>query len=174
LRDAETEVRKPPKLYGKEKWAVLADMPLEIGIGKLIGMKVIRAPPPTFTASDYEERARKTLALLREFDGVYVHIKGPDLFGHDGDAVGKRKSVEDIDRFFFKPLLKKLGLNNTRVAVTADHSTPCELKAHSNTPVPFLIAGNGVSEQGVLKFGEKECRKKGVKPGPWLMRQLLS
>lgn len=174
LRDAETEIRRPPKLYGKEKWAILADMPLEIGIGKLIGMKVIRAPPPTFTASDYEGRARKTLALLKKFDGVYVHIKGPDLFGHDGDAVGKRKSVDDIDRFFFKPLLKKLDLSSTRVAVTADHSTPCELKAHSNNPVPFLITGAGVFEKGVSKFGEKECMKNGVKPGPWLMRQLLS
>ncbi|NYZ75547.1 phosphoglycerate mutase, partial [Candidatus Micrarchaeota archaeon] len=174
LRDAETEIRRPPKLYGKEKWAILADMPLEIGIGKLIGMKVIRASPPTFTASDYEGRAKKTLALLKKFDGVYVHIKGPDLFGHDGDAAGKRKSVDDIDRFFFKPLLKKLDLSSTRVAVTADHSTPCELKAHSNNPVPFLIAGAGVFEKGVSKFGETECMKNGVKPGPWLMRQLLS
>lgn len=174
LRDAETRIRKPPNLHAKEKWAVLADMPLEVGIGGLVGMKVIHAPPPTFTASDYTERARKTLALLQEFDGVYVHIKGPDLFGHDGDAKGKKKSIEDIDRFFFKPLLKKLDLSNTRVAVTADHSTPCELKAHSNDPVPFLVAGANISEKGVKKFGETECLKKGVKPGPWLMRLLLS
>lgn len=174
LRDAETEIRVPPKLYGKQKWAVLADMPLEIGIGKLIGMNVIHAPPPTFTASDYAGRAKKTLALLKKFDGVYVHIKGPDLFGHDGDTNGKTKSVEDIDRFFFKPLLKKLDLSKTRIAVTADHSTPCEIKAHSSDPVPFLIAGAGFFEKGVAKFGEKECLKKGVKPGPWLMRQLLS
>ncbi|MEW5955389.1 MAG: alkaline phosphatase family protein [Candidatus Micrarchaeota archaeon] len=174
LRDAETEVRRPPTLYGREKWAVLADMPLEIGIGKLIGMNVIHAPPPTFTASDYATRAGKTLALLKKFDGVYVHIKGPDLFGHDGDATGKMKSIEDIDRFFFAPLLKKLNLTKTRMAVTADHSTPCKIKAHSSDPVPFLTAGAGVFGKGVSKFGESACRKKGVKQGPWLMHQLLS
>ena len=174
FRDAETEIRAPPRVYGFNKWAVLADMPLEIGIGKLLGMKVVRIPLPTFSAADYRKRAEKTIAVLKKFGGVYVHIKGPDLFGHDGDAVGKKKSVEDIDRFFFGPLLKKLELDDARIAVTADHSTPCELKAHSADPVPFLIMGKGIAEKGSSKFGECDCRKGGIKPAKTLMAELFS
>jgi len=31
---------------------------------------------------------------------IYVHIKGPDEFGHDGDALGKKQNIEKIDSDF--------------------------------------------------------------------------
>ena len=78
------------KKYGR-KWALLADMPLEIGIGELAGMSLVHLPLPTFTAADYKIRLEKTLAALKKFDCLYIHIKGPDLFGHDGDYLGKKQ-----------------------------------------------------------------------------------
>ncbi len=169
LRDAETHLRKPPDIYGKMRWAFLADMPLEVGITKLVGMTVVRLPLPTFGASDYPIRARKTLEALKKFDGVYVHLKGPDLFAHDGDAIGKLGSIEEIDEFYFGNLLKKLDLNEVRVAVTGDHSTPCDMKAHSADSVPYLITGLG--EGGA--FDETHCRAKKVEPARNLMKKLL-
>lgn len=162
-RDAGT--RLPPlynisKKYGK-RWVLLADMPLEIGIGKLAGMSLVHLPLPTFTAADYKVRLEKTLAALKKFDCLYIHIKGPDLFGHDGDCNGKKQCVEEIDRFFFSPLLKKTDLSNTVVVVTSDHATPCEMKGHSDDPVPFIISGGKVKADFVEKFGESYCRNGG-------------
>jgi 2,3-bisphosphoglycerate-independent phosphoglycerate mutase len=89
----------------------------------------------------YRARADATLELLRSFPFVYVHLKGPDEAGHDGDAPRKRAIVEEIDRGFFGPLLDGLDLARARLAVTADHATPCVLKTHSDDPVPWLLAG---------------------------------
>jgi len=165
LRDAETRVKTPPE--SRREWAIIADMPLEVGIGKLTGMTVLPIPPPAYTARDYSVRAKKTLAALKKFSFTYVHIKGPDLYGHDGDALGKRKCIEDIDKYFFKPLLKK-GIPADRVLVTADHATPCSLKAHGPDPVPFLAAGKKIFGRN-LAFSEKNGKK-----GPFVEgRELL-
>ena len=157
--------RLPPlydlsKRYGK-KWALLADMPLEIGIGELAGMSLVHLPLPKFTPADYKVRIAKTIAALKKFDCLYIHIKGPDLFGHDGDYLGKKKCIEEADRYFFSPLLKKIDLANTVVVVTADHATPCEMKGHSDDPVPFIISGGKVKSDFVERFGESYCRNGG-------------
>ncbi len=146
--------------YGR-KWALLADMPLEIGIGKLAGMSIVKLPFPTFTAVDYKARLVKTLAALKKFDCLYIHIKGPDLFGHDGDYNGKRQCIEEADKHFFAPLLQKIDLNNVVVVVTADHATPCGMKGHSDDPVPFLISGGKVKADFVERFGESYCQSGG-------------
>ncbi len=148
------------KKYGR-KWALLADMPLEIGIGELAGMSLVHLPLPTFTAVDYKVRVEKTLDALKKFDCLYIHIKGPDLFGHDGDYKGKKQCVEEVDKFFFTPLLEKIDLKNVVIAVTADHATPCEMKGHSDDPVPFIISGGKVKSDFVERFGESYCQNGG-------------
>lgn len=160
-RDAGNEV---PKLYNisekyGKKWAILADMPLEIGIGKLCGMSAIKLPLPRFTKEDYPERVEKTISAMKNHDCLYIHLKGPDLFGHDGHFDGKRESIEEIDHCYFKPLLKKINLNETMIVVTGDHATPCINKAHSEDPVPILIAGGRIKADDVKKFNEIDCKK---------------
>ena len=61
------------------------------------------------------------------------------------------------------------------VCVTADHSTPCLLKAHSADPVPVLIAGRAVTSDTVESFSEKTCAKGSLKvlSGPQLMPLLV-
>ncbi len=153
---------KLPDLYSlsekyKRKFAILADMPLEIGIGKLSGMGIVRLPLPTFRKEDHSVRVAKTLSALRRYDSLYIHIKGPDLFGHEGDFIGKRNCMTDIDRYFLGPLMKKVKLEKTVIAITADHSTPCSIKGHSGDPVPFLIAGGKAEKDGVNAFSERKC-----------------
>lgn len=159
-RDAGNKV---PKFYDineryNKKWAILADMPLEVGIGKLAGMKIIKMPLPTFTKKDYTIRVNSLLKNLNKFDCFYIHIKGPDLYGHDGRFKEKIKCFEEIDKYFFAPLIKKLK-SDFLLAVTADHCTPCILKAHSGDPVPLLVYGNKIKSDNLKGFNEKECGK---------------
>jgi 2,3-bisphosphoglycerate-independent phosphoglycerate mutase len=160
LRDAGDRL---PRMPGFEerfgiRFASLVEMPVEIGIASLLGMGQV---PVASTAQDpergYSDWAAKTLAALDDWDGLYVHLKGPDVPGHDGDAPGKRRSVEQIDRFYFGPLMSRLDGEGFVVAVTADHSTPCELKAHSDDPVPVLVCG-GLEPEGAEGFSEREAR----------------
>lgn len=144
-RGAGNKLPNLPKLVGR--WALLADMPVEKAIGKLCGMNVLEKP------MDYGALADVVIGNLNKFDNFYFEIKGPDKCAHQGDAKGKKKAIEKIDSEFFSKLLKNLDLSQTIICITGDHSTPCELKAHSADPVPVLLYVPG--EKGdSLKFGE--------------------
>jgi len=101
----------------------------------------------------------RLLDNFSSFDCFYIHIKGPDEPGHDGDFKLKTQIIEAIDAFFFERLLQKLDLEECIVCVTADHATPCKLKAHSDDPVPLLISGDRVPSDGAEMFSEKECKR---------------
>jgi 2,3-bisphosphoglycerate-independent phosphoglycerate mutase len=88
-----------------------------------------------------------------------VHIKGPDEPAHDGNFKLKAQMIETIDQHFFGRLLSKINLNSYVVCVTADHSTPCKLKAHSDDPVPLLISGDRIKGDKTEKFSEKQCKQ---------------
>ncbi|MBI3033941.1 2,3-bisphosphoglycerate-independent phosphoglycerate mutase [Candidatus Woesearchaeota archaeon] len=143
------------KRYGK-KFAILADMPLEEGIGRLSRMAIVKLPLPTFGKEDHKIRVLKTIASLKKYDCIYIHIKGPDLFGHDGDFMGKKNCIEEIDKYLFAPLLKKIDLKKTIIAVTADHATPCSMKGHSGDAVPFLVSGGKTDADGISQFSERK------------------
>ncbi len=142
------------------RFACLADMPVERGISRLAGMHLIDLPPPTKDIrADSAIRVRKIIENYGSFDCFYIHIKGPDEPGHDGDYRRKVRIIEQIDKFFFGALLSKIDLEENLICVTADHSTPCILKAHSDDPVPLLIAGGKVKPDGINRFSEEACKK---------------
>jgi 2,3-bisphosphoglycerate-independent phosphoglycerate mutase len=156
MRDAGTKTPKVETLKKKFgfKSVMVADMPVELGIAKVIGMDT-EIFPPDRSIEGYCQRARKALELAAKYDLVYVHLKGPDEPGHDGDFDGKKKSIEDIDVGFFAGL--ELGSN--LLCVTADHSTPCIEKGHSDDPVPILVTGLNVKSDGSIRFTEKYGEK---------------
>jgi 2,3-bisphosphoglycerate-independent phosphoglycerate mutase len=84
---------------------------------------------------------------------VYVHIKGPDEFGHDGDARGKKRSIEAIDRDFFSTV--HVTADGPRLGVSCDHATPCTLKMHSADPVPLLVTGGDGDGKRFTEEGAK-------------------
>ncbi|HTT34687.1 MAG TPA: alkaline phosphatase family protein [Thermoplasmata archaeon] len=140
--------------------AAVTEMPVERGIARLLGLEDRYVGPmgPDRVAG-YRDRARATREALSASPFVYVHLKGPDEPGHDGRANDKRAVLESIDRDFFGPFLDGLDLGRVRIAVTADHATPCILKGHSDDPVPLLLAGRAVPADGPgpRKFCERSA-----------------
>ncbi len=159
-------------------FASLTDMPLEKGISKLTGMHITVLPPPSHDLQkDCILRVTKLLDLLPYYDCFYIHIKGPDEPGHDGNFGLKMNLIAIIDKDFFGRLLQRIELENYIFCVTADHSTPCKLKAHSDDPVPLLISGNKIKGDNVSKFSERECKKGSLgvlDHGTKLMPKLIS
>ncbi len=123
------------------KVACVVDMPVEIGISRILGMEPIEAG----SVNDYITKAKVTAKELDKYNLIYVHIKGPDEFGHDGDAVGKKENIEKIDKDFFGTLLNEIKNSNVVIVVSGDHSTPCIKKSHSDDPVPLLVSGKYIT-----------------------------
>jgi 2,3-bisphosphoglycerate-independent phosphoglycerate mutase len=157
MRDAGTKTPKVRTLQEKFGFRAiaLADMPVELGIAKVVGMDT-EVFPPDRSLEAYSQRARRAVELAGRYDLVYVHLKGPDEPGHDGDFDGKKKAIEDIDAGFFSGL-GDLGLK--LLCVTADHSTPCVDKGHTDDPVPILTTGPKVRADGSMRFTETYARK---------------
>jgi len=132
------------------------EMPVERGIARYLGMGVVEVPhsPSASRAEVYRAWARRAVEVLSQYDGLYLHLKGPDEPGHDGDYETKRRVIEEIDAHFFGTLLPAIDPAATLVAVTADHATPCELGGHSADPVPLLIAGTGITPDRAGRFTE--------------------
>jgi 2,3-bisphosphoglycerate-independent phosphoglycerate mutase len=146
------------KHYGM-RFVSLTDMPVERGISKLAGMDTVILPPPSNEIkSDCELRVEKLIGCLSTYDCFYIHIKGPDEPGHDGEFKLKTQLISIIDKHFFGKLLQKIKLEEHIICVTADHSTPCKLEAHSDDPVPLLISGDKIRGDNVSQFSEKECK----------------
>jgi len=161
-RDAGSQL---PKLFNintryNVDFAALADMHAESGIAKLAGMEASLLPPPSGDLKrDCEIRVERLLQLLPHHDCFYMHLKGPDEPGHDGNCHLKTAVISAIDEYFFGKLLPQLSTKEVLFCVTSDHATPCALKVHSDTPVPLLISGGNVEDDDIGKFCEKECRK---------------
>jgi 2,3-bisphosphoglycerate-independent phosphoglycerate mutase len=155
MRDAGTT--KPTVQGFRDKWslkaAMIADLPAELGIGRLLGMDVREIPPGT-SLEDYRKRAELVLRLAGEYDFVYVHLKGPDEPGHDGLYDLKKQRIEDIDGGFFSHLRMAAKLQRTLLCVTCDHSSPWRDKGHSDDPVPVLVAGGSLKLDGSSRFTE--------------------
>ncbi|HUT16732.1 MAG TPA: alkaline phosphatase family protein [Acidobacteriota bacterium] len=153
-----------PKFFNINKrynvnFAALADMHAERGIAQLAGMQATLFPPPSGDLEkDCKVRVKKLLDLLPHHDCFYIHLKGPDEPGHDGNCYRKTEVISAIDKHFFGRLLQEISLKDHIICITTDHATPCALKVHSDTPVPLLISGDKIKDDKVSKFSERECK----------------
>ena len=135
-------------------FSCIVDMPVEVGISNVLKMKTFNASGLT----DYEEKAKVASKAIETENAIYVHLKGPDEFGHDGNAIGKMENIEDIDKRFFGTLLENIDPRKVVVMISADHSTPCIYKGHSDDPVPLLISGNMIENDNAQRFTETESK----------------
>ncbi|MFH0827862.1 MAG: alkaline phosphatase family protein [Candidatus Omnitrophota bacterium] len=142
----------------KMKFGCFVEMPVERAIALLTGMEIVDIPPASgHWDVDYPVWAKVALDALNRYDGLYVHIKGPDEPGHDGDFLRKKEVISAIDKFFFSCLIFGLDLKNYVICVTSDLSTVCSAKSHSAIPVPLLVCGGDIKPDGTLSFSEKAC-----------------
>ncbi|UCD03777.1 MAG: 2,3-bisphosphoglycerate-independent phosphoglycerate mutase [Candidatus Woesearchaeota archaeon] len=140
-----------PRLKKLERnWALLADTPVEMAIGKITGMAILGHPKSLKQAVKDVENA------LKKYDSLYLQIKETDHWSHRGKLIKKKEAIEEIDRGFVSKIMK---LKDTLICITADHSTPCKIKAHSADPVPLLIYYNKIKPDRAEKFSEKACKK---------------
>ena len=143
-------------------------------------MSLVDLPLPSESLkNDCELRIKKLFQVLPHYDCFYIHIKGPDEPGHDGDYKLKTKLIEEVDKYFVGPMLQNINLDESIVCITADHSTPCKLNTHSDDPVPLLIAGNKIQSDRVQSFSENACKNgeigilnKGTELMPMLVKYL--
>ncbi len=161
LRDAGDSLPSVDPFHAKFglRMSSIVEMVVERGIARALGIKDLEVgvdPQEVPRETLLEREAVIAAKALEEYDGVYVHLKGPDEPGHDGDFDGKVRAIEAIDRFFFGKLLDLVDTDNLLVVVTSDHATPWHIKAHSDDPVPLLLS-NPRLPAGPGMFSERRC-----------------
>ncbi len=167
VRNAGSLASTPPLAFSAKygrAGAAVTEMPVERGIARVLHLEDRYLGPMGLDRDEgYRERAAATRAALDACPFVYVHLKGPDEPGHDGNGRLKQEIIEAIDRSFFGPFLDGLDLRHVRIAVTADHATPVVLKGHSDDPVPLLLFGAGITSDPRgperPKFGEASAAR---------------
>ena len=88
-----------------------------------------------------------------KYQNYFIHFKETDIPGHDNKPKEKVKMIELIDKKFFKFLRT---LKNMELVVTGDHTTSCELKGHSNDPVPLIHFKENEKGDIIDRFNEVE------------------
>jgi len=136
----------------KLKAAAIASYPMYRGLAKLVGMTVLS------TGTTIEDEIKTLKQNYADYDFFYLHVKGADAAGEDGDFDRKVKVIEQVDNAF--PGLT--SLKPDVIVVTGDHSTPATLKGHSWHPVPILLYSKWCRPDGVDEFSESACLRGGL------------
>ena len=166
MRDAGDHLPLLPSIGRKFKaqFGFAAELYVERGIALLTESEVVDIGKCSEDyAANYAHYAKAILKSMGSLDVMYIHLKGPDDAGHDGDPTKKKRIIEEIDKFFFGNLLPHLDMKETLITVTSDHATPCELKTHSSDPVPLLIAGWSIKPDKTATFDESTCARGSLK-----------
>ena len=150
----------------KLRAAAVAGYPMYRGVAQLAGMDVL---PTGETPENAFATAR---ARWADFDFFFIHVKGTDMAGEDGNFAAKVSTIEDVDR----ALPELLGLDPDVLCITGDHSTPVVMRGHSWHPVPALVIGRWCGADRADRFHEKTARvgSLGTFPSKDLMAVLLA
>ncbi len=146
--------------------AVVAGTPMYRGVARLVGMEALDA------CNDPEKDVASLAAHWDEYDYFFLHYKHTDKAGEDGDFDAKVHYIEEADASL--PPIETLGPDV--LVVTADHSTPAVMKAHSWHPVPALLSAKLARRDAVETFDEIACITGGLglRPSRHLMPLMLA
>lgn len=145
-----------------KKASVISAVDLINGIGYYAGLRRIRVEGATgLYNTNYENKVAAALEALKTDDLVYLHIEASDEAGHEGDVNLKLTTIENLDSRVVGPVYEavKDWEEPVAIAVLPDHPTPCELRTHTNEPVPFLIWYPGIEPDGVEVYDEFACKE---------------
>ena len=159
------------------KGVAITAVDLVRGLAKLTGFDLIEVAGATgFVDTNYAGKGAAAVKALEQYDLVFVHVEAPDEASHAGDPEMKKKAIEEVDRHVVGPLRKALEDYDTwRILVLPDHPTPVRHGAHSDQPVPFAMAGTGVTGILTLGFSEAHAARSGfrIENGYELMEYFL-
>ncbi|MDE2849526.1 MAG: 2,3-bisphosphoglycerate-independent phosphoglycerate mutase [Acidobacteriota bacterium] len=146
--------------------AALAGYPLYRGVAKVCGMEVVDC------GKSFGEVLDRLEERWSDFDYFFLHVKGTDMAGEDGDLQAKVGVIEAVDAL----LPRLLDLGPDVLAITGDHSTPAPMKAHSWHPVPLLLRSENCFVDECSRFTEVEAIRGaiGTIPSSELMGLLLA
>ena len=132
--------------------AAIASYPTYLGLAKLVGMEVLE------TGTSIEDEFETLKQNYDNYDFFFLHLKGPDSAGEDGDFDQKVRILEQIDNAL--PILT--SVEPDVIVITGDHSTPALLKAHSWHPVPLLLYSKWCRSDKAREFAESACVSGGL------------
>lgn len=144
-----------PKIYGFSSACCIANNALYNGVARNLGMKIYSYRHYKEYRDYYKELPNCVMEALGTNEFVFLHIQEGDLFGEDGDFFGKKNAIEEMDKAL--SFINQINLEETLVVVTADHSTPCSVAAHSGDSVPLVVLGDCVRKDRIVSFGERSC-----------------
>jgi 2,3-bisphosphoglycerate-independent phosphoglycerate mutase len=127
----------------------VATYPMYRGLARLVGMDV------QDTGSSVADEFRAVAQSWAEHTYFFVHVKGTDSAGEDGDFDRRVRVIEEID----EALPALLDLKPDVLVVTGDHSTPAILASHSWHPVPLLLHSRYSRHSRANAFNEIECAR---------------
>jgi 2,3-bisphosphoglycerate-independent phosphoglycerate mutase len=136
----------------KLKPAAIAVYPMYRGLARLVGMQILE------TGAAVTEEFATLKQNYADYDFFFLHVKGTDSAGEDGDFDRKVRIIEEVDKAL--PTLTSLAPDV--IVVTADHSTPALLKGHSWHPVPVLLHSRWCRPDRVGEFSEQACISGGL------------
>jgi 2,3-bisphosphoglycerate-independent phosphoglycerate mutase len=122
------------------------------GLAKVVGMDVLK------TGTTMEDEFQTLIQNYTRYDFFFLHIKGTDTAGEDGDFDTKVRIIEEFD----KALSGMTALSPNVIVVTGDHSTPALLGGHSWHPLPVLLYSKWCRPDGVNEFSESACISGGL------------
>ena len=162
---------------GVRSAAMITGVDLLRGIARLLGWDNLDVPGMTsFHDTDYAAQGRATASALERYDLVVSHVESPDEASHQADVATKVAAIEAIDAHVVGPTLAALEkLGGGRVLILPDHPTNLATRKHGRAPVPFALAGDGVSPDAATAYGEAAASKgTRVDPGHDLMGRFLA
>lgn len=124
------------------------------GIAAAAGLEVIDVKGASGgIKTDYQAKAKATIEGSRDKNFVIVHVKAPDIAGHDADFKGKVRTLEEVDGLVGS-IIDEVDIGANYVCLTSDHATPVGYGGHTGDPVPIIIGGPDVPASRVLKLSE--------------------
>jgi 2,3-bisphosphoglycerate-independent phosphoglycerate mutase len=146
--------------------AAIASYPMYRGLAKVVGMTILPTGPRL------NDEITTMAKFFNEFNFFFLHVKGADAAGEDGDFIRKVKVIEEVDNI----IPEILNLEPDVLLVAGDHSTPAVMKAHSWHNVPCIVFSALNRPDRLNKFGETTCRmgSLGVIPATSLMPLALA
>ncbi len=145
------------EMFGFENGAVISAVDLIRGIGVYAGLQNMEVEGATgLYDTNYEGKAAAAIEAVKTTDFVYLHSEASDEAGLDGDVELKVRTIEYLDKRAIGPIFETISQweEPVTIVVLPDHPTPCAIRTHTNTPIPFILWRPGIQPDPVTTYDE--------------------